>query len=275
MLRYEIAVRSPADEVLDEGLPELAPVLAALGPGALLIGGLSSAAWLSSRPVGLPVRATRDVDLGIDRPTLGITRDHAPIRPLLDRQRFTSGFGGEEFRFSLDTTKGPFVVDLLVAAGASRESPPVIERGLPSLAAPGLAYAIDRGAVPLQLVLRGPETRTFDLFTVQLDAAFVMKAALVAGGMRPRRDKRIVDTADAVMLAAACAADGAAMSALAHHRRRSEPKRAISWLADELNGPRSAAARRMAEHTGTEDGARWAVDTAGRFAAALAAAGAT
>jgi hypothetical protein len=27
MLRYEIPVRSPADEVLYEGLPELAPVL--------------------------------------------------------------------------------------------------------------------------------------------------------------------------------------------------------------------------------------------------------
>jgi hypothetical protein len=151
----------------------------------------------------------------------------------------------------------------------------VIERDLPSLAAPGLAYAIDRGAVPLQLVMLGPETRTFDLFTVHLDAAFVLKATLVASAVRPRRDKRIVDTADAVMLAAACAADSDAMTALAHHGRRSEPKKAISWLADEFKSARSAAARRMAEHTGTEDGAGWAVDTAQRFAAALTAAGAT
>jgi hypothetical protein len=74
MRRYEIPVHSPADEVLYDGLPELAPVLAALGRGALLIGGLASAAWLSSRPVGLPVRATRDIDLGIDRLA---ARDHA------------------------------------------------------------------------------------------------------------------------------------------------------------------------------------------------------
>lgn len=163
------------------------------------------------------------------------------------------------------------MVDLLVKAGGSRESPPVVEQGLPSLAAPGLDYAIFRGAVPLQLVLIGSETRTFDAFTVHLDAAFVMKAALVASGARQHRDRRIADTADALMLAAACAADHDAMTALKTHRRRSEPKRAIKWMADELAGPRSAAARRVADYVGGEDGARWAVDTARRFDAALAA----
>ena len=115
-LRFDIAVRSPADEVLYEGLPRLEPVLAALGEGALLIGGLATAAWLSAKPVGLAIRATRDVDLGIDRVALGITRERTPVRPLLDGQDFAQGFGGEDFRFSWETAKGPFIVDLLVAA---------------------------------------------------------------------------------------------------------------------------------------------------------------
>ena len=72
MLRCEIPVKSDADRLLYEGLPPLMPVLDQLGEGALLIGGLATMAWLSARPVGLPIRATRDVDLGMDRAALGL-----------------------------------------------------------------------------------------------------------------------------------------------------------------------------------------------------------
>jgi hypothetical protein len=272
MLRYEIEVRSPADRVLYDGLPRLQPVLSKLGRAAVLIGGLASAAWLDARPVGLPVRATRDVDLGIDQLAIGVSGRRAIVRPLLVEQDFVPGFGDEPFRFSYDTGPGLFIVDLLVAKGSSRAEPPIVEAGLESLAAPGLRYAIDRGPVPLQLVLVGQEEREFDFFTVQLDAAFVMKATLAASGARMQVDKRVVDTADAVMLAAACAEDPAAMRQLATSRRLSEPRRAIRWIGENFTGPRSAAARRMANHVGDESGGEWAVDVAGRFAAALAAA---
>jgi hypothetical protein len=60
MLEFEIPVRGEADHLLYEGLPLLAPVLKELGDGAVLIGGLATAAWLTACPVGLPVRATRE-----------------------------------------------------------------------------------------------------------------------------------------------------------------------------------------------------------------------
>ena len=96
-----------------------------------------------------------------------------------------------------------------------------------------------------------------------------MKATLAAGGLRQRSDRRIDDTADAVMLAAACADDPAAMAALARHGRRSEPRRAMKWLAASFQNPRSQCSRRVAKHTGDDGGADWAVDAAARFASAL------
>jgi hypothetical protein len=186
MLRCEIPVKSDADHLLYEGLPPLMPVLDELGEGALLIGGLATMAWLAARPVGLPIRATRDVDLGIDRAILGLRGDRAIVGKLLRAHGFKPGYAEEAFRFARETPAGVFVVDLLVAPGASRAEPPILEPGLPSLAAPGLAYAMLRGATPLELNLIGDEQRSFALQTVKLDAAFVLKAALTASGARQR-----------------------------------------------------------------------------------------
>lgn len=268
MLAYAIHVQSPADEVLYEGLPHLAPVLEEFGSGALLIGGMAAIAWLTACPVGLPVRATRDIDLGINAVKLGISKDHAPVQPLLKKHGFKPGFGGESFRFSRHTSHGPFVVDLLVAKGASKADPPEVERGLPSLAAPGLAYAVLRGPVPMQLTMHGPagEQRMFTFSVVTLDAAFVMKATLVASGSRRQAARRVTDTTDAIMLAAACLQDDDAMTALASHRRRSEPKRALAWLTDAFSTPTSAAARRVADTAESPaETAAWTGDVATRF----------
>jgi hypothetical protein len=269
MLRCEIDVRSGADRLLYEGLPLLAPVLDELGDGALLIGGLATAVWLTARPVGLPVRATRDIDLGIDRRALGITRERTPVKPLLRKHEFDPGYAGEEFRFARKTSAGTFVVDLLVAPGASRARPPIVEPGLSSLAAPGLAYAFLRGPVPLELVLTQAEPRVFALRTIHLDAAFVMKASLVASGERPRADRRTTDTVDAVMLAAACTAEPDAMAQLAAHGRRSDVTAALAWIKSQFGSPRSAASRRVSEHVGSDNGGLWAVDVARRFDEAL------
>jgi hypothetical protein len=262
MLEFRIDIETPADRLLYEGLPLVAPALAELGTGALLIGGLATAAWLAANPVGFPARATRDLDLGIDRKALGITRHRRVVGPLLRGLDFEPGFGGEEFRFVRNTEAGDFVVDLLVAKGASRERPPLVESGISSLAAPGLAYAFARGPVPIRIVLLGEERREVTLETITLDAAFVMKAALVASGERSRADRRITDTADAVMLAAACAADPTAVAALGKNAQRSEVKAALGWIADRFDSPRASIPRRFAQHTGEDDAAEWAVGVA-------------
>jgi hypothetical protein len=269
-MRYEIEVVSDADRVLYEGLPSLQPVLDRLGPSARLIGGLAGAAWLAERPVGVPIRATRDVDLGIDRVGVGITRARTVVGPLLAAHDFASGFGGEPFRFWRETERGAFVVDLLVARGASRETPPVVEEGIESLAAPGLRYALGRDAVPLELVLRAEETRSFNMYTIPLDAAFVMKAALVVSGVRTRPDQRVGDTADAVMLAAACAKDPEAVTQLREARDRGEAKTAIRWITARFGNARTAEAQRMGRYFGGDDGARWAVAVADELQRGLA-----
>ncbi len=128
MLRCEIPVKSEADRLLYEGLPPLMPVLDQLGEGALLIGGLATMAWLAARPVGLPIRATRDVDLGIDRAILGLRGDRAIVGKLLRAHGFKPGYAEEAFRFARETPAGVFVVDLLVAPGASARTsgPPCV-----------------------------------------------------------------------------------------------------------------------------------------------------
>lgn len=268
MLRSEIKVTTAADRLLLEGLPHLQPILDELGDRALLIGGLATAAWLTAHPVDLPVRATRDVDLGIDRLALGITRSKARIQPLMRRHEFAPGYDNEDFRFARSIARGAFVVDVLVAPG-SRADPPPLEPGLTTLAAPGLAYAQLRGPVPLELVLVGRDSSTFRFSTVHLDAAFVMKAALVASGVRTRRDRVTTDTVDAVMLAAACLGHGSAIDELGTRSRRSDVKAAVGWLAKSFKTPRSAAALRVASHAGAAEGADWSVEVAQRFAAAL------
>jgi hypothetical protein len=218
----------------------------------------------------VPLRPTFDVDLGIDRFAVGITRTRTVVGPLLESQNFSPNFGGEPFRFWRETGEGPLVVDLLVAKGASRETPPVVELGIESLAAPGLRYALGRDAVPLELVLRAEESRTFRLHTITLDAAFVMKAALVVSGVRTRPDQRISDTADAVMLAAACARDPEAMTQLRDAQGRGEPRTAIRWVTERFGNVRTAEARRMGEFLGGDEGAAFAVAVATEFKSGLA-----
>jgi hypothetical protein len=268
----------PADRLLLAGLSALEPVLDELGEGVLLVGGLAVWAWLHASPLDLPVRATRDVDLGVDRRGLGLTTTSRRIRPLLERHEFTRRPGDEPFRFVRETGEGMFLLDLLLPKGASRRHPPLIEAGLDSVAAPGLAYALGRGADRLDLTLVADEgQRTFRLPIATLDAMLVMKAALAGAGVRMQQDRRIADTVDAVMLAAACAADPNSLRALEQHRNRSEPARALRWLAEAFDATDTREARRVERYCRDEydrpDGASWAVGTVARFLDSLDAAG--
>jgi hypothetical protein len=235
-----------------------------------VIGGLATAAWLYARPVDLPTRLTPDVDLGINKRVLGLTSRESRLKPLLEAAGFKSGYADEEFRFwkKVGSAQETFVVDLLVPSGASRQDPPVLERNLRSLAAPGLAYAIERG--PVEMEIRFP-TEAFRLPVVALDAAFVMKAALVDSGLRLRPDRRRTDTVDAAMLAAACLTEPEALEPLRQHRRRSDLKRASRFLA-KLARPTSAEARRVEDHfaeLGLQQGAEWAAAVALKMIDAL------
>jgi hypothetical protein len=274
MLELRILVASEADRLLFEGLPHIEPVLAELGDGAILIGGLATTAWIEASDLQLPLRATRDVDLGIDRKGLRLSSTTVKVRPLLRAQGFEPRVGDEQFRFEKDTAAGKFLVDFLVAPGASRDEPPLLEAGLESLAAPGLAYAILRRPTALLLTLVDrKQERTFKLPVVKLDSAVVMKGALVASGMRMKRDRRITDTSDAIMLAGACTADPPSVTKLREHGRRNDVRDAVGWLTEAFNDEKSRAARRVEEHFQTEfgqpGGAAWAVEASARFAEAL------
>jgi hypothetical protein len=274
MPEFVINVASEADRLLLAGLPHLDAILEKTRDGVLVIGGLATAAWLHSSEVDLPIRPTRDVDLGISRGALRLTSTTQTLRPLLAEHGFQNRTGGESFRFVRQTDAGAFLLDLLLPKGASRDQPPLIEAGLDSIEAPGLAYAIARGPAHLALTLRdGDRAHAFDLPIATLDAMLVMKATLVADGARLKRDRRIIDTTDAVMLAAACTNDVESLRALQANRRRSEVRRAIAWLSDAFTDERSAAARRIEQHftheLGRVGGAGWAVRAAGRLIAAL------
>jgi hypothetical protein len=136
-----IGVEGPADRLLVVGLTELYPVLRQLGAGATIIGGLMVRVWLHARPVDFPARATPDIDLGINKRTLRITGTRRVVGPLLEARQFTPGYGGEPFRYSKDVDEGPIIVDVVVAPGSSRMDPPLVESGLETVSAPGLAYA--------------------------------------------------------------------------------------------------------------------------------------
>jgi hypothetical protein len=113
----------------------------------------------------------------------------------------------------------------------------------------------------------------FVLPIASLDAMLVMKATLVADGARSEIGRRVVDTSDAVMLAAAITHDAASLRELARNRARSEPRRALRWLRERFTDERSAEARRVEAHFRSEyrnaGGAAWAVAVVRDFLAAL------
>ena len=274
-----IRVASPADRLLLAGLTSLRPVTDELAGGVLLIGGLATAAWAHASPAVLPVRATRDVDLGVDRRALGLTSASRRIQPLLEQHDFHRRPGDEGFRYRRETEAGEFLLDLLLPKGASRSDPPIIEPGLDSVAAPGLAYAITRGAAQLDLTLvteRG--SHRFELPIATLDAMLVMKAGLLAEGTRNHPERRITDTVDAVVLAAACAHDPATLRELANAPKRGEAARALNWLRSSFPTADAQAPRRVERHIAGEHGHRgggdWATATVAAFLEALGSAGA-
>jgi len=196
MPRAVIAVDSDADRVLAAALTDLGPVLAELRGSVLVLGGLMQRIWLELRPVeGTAARATADVDLGIDRKSLRLTATSERVGPLLKQTGYRPLPGEDGFRFEKKLERGSMLVDLFVAKGASRNEPPLLERGIETLAAPGLAYALTRPAVMVELELvDGSGSTVVDLPLPSLDAAFVLKAALVESGVRLRPDRRERDT---------------------------------------------------------------------------------
>lgn len=277
MDRILVGTTTKADRLLVAGLVDLQPVLDALQGSVLIVGGLMTRLWLHAHPIGLPARATADVDLGIDRRRLQLAATSRVVKPLLEKHGFDPGGGGagEPFRFAKEFTGGQkLVVDLLVAPGASRSEPPLLEKDLTSLAAPGLAYALLRGVyvMPVDFFDDG-ETRSFDLPLPHLDAAFVMKAELTRSGMRSRADRRRTDTVDAMSLAASCLDRPDSMKALKSHRTRSDVRGALRWIGESFGDPKTAAARRVEEHFRQEFGragsGEWAVDVARRFVATI------
>jgi hypothetical protein len=273
MPTLHIDASGPAERLLFEGLPYLQPVIQELGDGAMLIGGLAATAWVGASNIGLPMRATRDIDLGVDRRALRLSADSRKVVPLLREHGFESLGGDWQSRFVKRTSAGEFLVDLLVAPGASRADPPLLEAELTTFAAPGLAYAILRRPTPLSLtVAYAQESRRFELPIVTLDSAFVMKGILTSG-QRMRPDRRITDTGDAVMLAAACAADEPSMTSLHRHRRRKDVRTAIRWITGSFKSETTAAARRVERHfeseLGQSGGGAWAVNVSRRFQRSL------
>lgn len=221
--------------------------------------------WLHLEPIGVPARATADIDLGIDKGNLRLAGDRRVIAPLLEAQDFKPGHADEAFRFRRDFGGRPLLVDVVVAPGASREDPPLIERGLPTVAAPGLAYALLRGATPVCAhFVKSSETRSVELPLPKLDAALVLKAALAQSGVRNRPDRRITDAVDSVMLAAACLRRAGCVEALQQHRKRSDVGKALRWLEEAFRTPKAAGSRRLADHLegdmGVDQASQWAHD---------------
>jgi hypothetical protein len=274
MERIVLPVLGPADRLLLTGLDDLQPLFRELHGHVLVIGGFMVRAWLQLRPLeGLAARPTVDIDLGLDRRGLGLTSASRRVGPLLEGLGYAAVPGEESFRHRRDLGGGRVVsVDLLIARGAARDEPPVLEHGMTTIAAPGMAYAIARGGqdVEVRFVDDGREAvLTVPLPT--LDAAFVLKAALVGRRNRPDRLRR--DRVDAVMLAAACLRDADAVGALQRPINR-EARRAIAWLRESLGDGQGAVARDLDAHLrdehGIPDGGDWAVSVAQRLLRATA-----
>ena len=245
-----IVVTGPADRLLVAALHEIAPLIDELRSGVLLIGGLMTRLWLHGTPETAPVRPTADVDLGIDRGALHLHGDRRRVDPALRRLGFAPGHGDEPFRYSKTVDGvGQVIVDVLVAPGSSREDPPVVEAGLQSLAAPGLAYAIQRRSVDFEgEFVDGATSRPFNLPLPTADAAFVLKAALVAKGARTRPDRVLTDTVDALAMAAVCLQYPEALAALRVNRGRSDVRASLAWLADAFRSLTAIGARRVEDH---------------------------
>lgn len=171
-------MHGPADRLLVAGLLDLKSILDELRGNVLIIGGLMASMWLHLRPIeGISPRATADMDLGIDRRGLGLTATSERVRPLLEAQSYEPLPGDEGFRFRKSFGAGEaLLVDLFVAKGTSRQEPPMLEKNLMTLAAPGLAYALSRGPYVVDVAfVDGATTTALELPLPRLDAAFVLK----------------------------------------------------------------------------------------------------
>lgn len=276
MERAVIAVAGPADRLLVRGLSDLQPLFDDLQGNVLLVGGLMARVWLHLRPVeDLPPRATADIDLGIDRTGLGLTARSERIKPMLEAKDFRPLPGDDGFRFRKDLDGSPLLVDVFVAKGASRDEPPVLEKGVRTLAAPGLAYGLSRRPYVVTVEFaEGADVTELQLPLPTLDAAFVMKGALTASGVRVRADRRQRDRVDTVMLAAACLQDAGALAALRAAKGK-EPRAALRWMRESLTDADTPAARALDQHLLAEHdlpgGAQWAVGVSDRLTRALAA----
>lgn len=266
-MKATIGVSGDLGAIYASGLPRLQRVLDALAPGYVLVGGVAVQYWLTIRPVhGFAVRPTADIDIGVDRVAIGSLGSKQVVRPLLDAEGFRNVEGDEEFRFRGSTDAGPLVLDVLVAKGASRSKPPLAEEGLSSVAAPGLAYAFSRGPVPGEIEFQGARSSAnLEAQFPTLDAAFVMKAALVESGVRTQPNRVRSDTADAVLLAAALVTDEVAHDALARNRKRSDVARAIKWFKRSFGSDESLAASRLIDAYDSNDAVELAMDVAGRL----------
>jgi hypothetical protein len=269
-----IGVEGRADRLLVAGMREIAPVLAELGPGALVIGGLMTRIWMHARPIELPARVTADVDLGIDKRILRITGGKRIVGPLLERHRFFPGYDNEPFRYSRELDGlGTMIVDVVIARDASRHDPPMLEAGLETVAAPGLTYAQLRG--PVAVVVRfvdGEDIAEFQVNVPHLDAAFVLKAALAHSGVRTRPDRVQNDSVDAIMLAAACSQEPASIEALREHRRRADVRKSLGWMEKAFRSPSAAGAGRVERHVADQGGGSGGGEWAHRIALALSSA---
>ncbi len=269
-----VAVEGGADRVLASALSELDSVFDEIRGHVLVVGGVMARLWLHLRPLGdFEPRATTDVDIGIDKLGLRLTATSRRIVPLLEGIGYGPMDVEETFRFEKKHEAGLAIVDLLVAKGTSRDMPPVLEKGVTTLAAPGLLYALGQGAVDVRVTFAdGGEATVAQVPLPTLDAAFVLKGALAASGVRRRPDRVARDTVDALMLTVACARDDQALGALAQNRSNSEVRRAIDWVQSSFLDPRAVAARRVGAHLagdGFPDGEQWAVDAAAYFAERL------
>jgi hypothetical protein len=250
------------------GLAELRPLLARLGNSVLIVGGLMTRIWVHARPDGgVPARATADVDLGIDKRALGLTGDSKLIEPMLEDAGFEKGLGDNAFKFTRELPEGEFEVDVMVPSGQSKEEPPIVEPGVPTIAVPGLMYAHIRGTCLVRVeFVDDASVVVFDLPLPRLDAAFVMKAALVAKGLRI--SQLSVDTADAIVLAALSLRDDEAHHALRMYSSRSDVKAALDFLRA-MSSSTAASARRIERHFAEEEGVTGRGEWGARIAQAL------